>query len=328
MGFINDVLGRNDRKDARRLAAEGRLQPFSFLGPGGMSASFDAETGATEVGAGDLGFLRNQLFNSVAGGLMQGQQGPMGNLPGWLQGAAAGAGTDLARNQALEQAFGFAGDQQMASAFGGAATNALNIANQDPTAIAQDRLNLLREQAQPFEREQFQDLTQGLFSRGRLGATGGAKQTEAFARGLGQADLQRQMSAFDFARQYQQDATNRALGFGGMEQDILTGSLGRQLGISGDVQQRARDRFNIANQLFNTGQGAQQNQLANALSALGGIQGIDNTALQGFQAALNAAVARSNAALGGSSNLASLGANPIVSGSDIADFAGSALTQI
>jgi len=404
MGFINDVLGRNDRKDARRLAAEGQFSPFRLFGPGGSSVQFGTVQQGPSTstrppvginpgslpGGGNLNFNKTSppagFFGQEGGsarlsperlarfdqirqtlglgpfprggpggggggggssfspdaipgqdivldpgnlggardallGLFgQSAQGAQGGLPGFLQGAGAGAANDLQRNPALEAAFGFANDQQLAQAFGGASQSALQTAQQDPSVLADERLGILREQAQPQEQRAFNRLQDQLFASGRSGTTGGGIQTEAFARGLGQADLSRQLAAFDFARGIQQDASQRALGFGGLRDDLTSSSLNRQLGLREDAANRATQRFGIAQSLFDSTLRGRSSGVQDAINSLSGVTGIDNNSLQQFQAALNAAAARSNAALGGSSNLAGLGANPIVGGKDIASF--------
>lgn len=87
--------------------------------------------------------------------------------------------------------------------------------------IARQELDLLRTQAQPFEERAQNRLNQTLFGQGRLGTTGGALQTEAFARGLGQADLDRQLQALGRADTLRQQ--DRSLGMGLLTQ---AGNLG------------------------------------------------------------------------------------------------------
>lgn len=123
--------------------------------------------------------------------------------------AAQGAGIAGAANQGLDQLF---------SAFG--SSGALgNLAAQQAAArlnadsfdtVRNETLDLLRAQAQPFEDRAFSNLQDNLFATGRLDSTGGALQTEAFARGLGQADIERQLAATDAAQRTQQLEDNLA----------------------------------------------------------------------------------------------------------------------
>lgn len=73
-------------------------------------------------------------------------------------------------------------------------------------------LNTLRQQALPEEQRAMAGLTDNLFATGRLGSTGGALQTEAFARGLSQADLSRQLAAGQEGRLAQQNQLGLAAG--------------------------------------------------------------------------------------------------------------------
>lgn len=75
-------------------------------------------------------------------------------------------------------------------------------------------LELLRAQANPFERKAFQGINQNLFSRGRLGANDSAtgEAYQGFSRGLAEADTQRQVAAMGLGDQLQTSALQRALG--------------------------------------------------------------------------------------------------------------------
>lgn len=309
MGFINDVLGRNDRKDARRAAANAQFSPFRLFGAGGSSVQFGTVAPQQQFGYNPGPIMGGGgSTNPWGGGAFWGGAKPERSLPQY--GGDAGpfgsfVGGTGALQDALGQAFGVAtgsgggmgftpeaipGQDIMldpgnlgplrqglvggSELFGLGALSQLGLATQDPSQLAAERLGLLRQEAQPFENRAFNRLQDSLFASGRIGTTGGGIQTEAFARGLGQADLARQRQAFDFGRSLQDDATRRA---------------------------------------------SSLNQIG--LSQLGGATGIDQLGLQQFQAALNAAIARSNASAGAASNLAALGSNPIVSGADIANFA-------
>jgi hypothetical protein len=156
----------------------------------------------------------------------------------------------------------------------------------------QQTLDLLRQQAAPFEQRAFNANQQNLFGTGRLGTTGGGLQTEAFARGLGQADLARQLQAGQESRlassQQDQLLSSAFSRFG--DTSRLAADLNQ--GLFGREQQSA---------LF-PGQ-LQAQQLGLAGTALGGQSQLFDQGMAQFQAALNAAIARSNAAAGVASNL-------------------------
>ena len=111
----------------------------------------------------------------------------------------------------MSQAGMFGGNQMMAGLLSGRAPGLGNAQemyrygrdrlNNDYNSVYQDRLGLLREQAAPFEERAQNSFMNKLFSMGQLGAdsTAGNRSTEAFARGLGQADTTRQLDAMNLS---------------------------------------------------------------------------------------------------------------------------------
>ena len=82
----------------------------------------------------------------------------------------------------------------------------------------------MREQAQPYEQAQYQNLENRLFSQGRLGASaayqpGGEMRSlfDSFAN----ADLNRQLMAQQQAQQSQQAILNQIFGLTGLEQGLF-----------------------------------------------------------------------------------------------------------
>lgn len=214
--------------------------------------------------------------------------------------------------------------------FGGANQQA-QLAGTGFGDVRADTLATLREQARPFEERQLAQLQNQQFAQGRLGTTGGALQTEAFARGLGQADLDRQLRATQEARATQAQALQSALGLsqagGGvrsLQDDLLNSAFGRfaQTAQLGEGLDRTRfGRVLGLNELgFNRAQAELANQIRNAqlipqlqgqrlglgLQALQGQAGLQSQALEGFQAALALAQARANAEVGAGSNIAQI----------------------
>jgi hypothetical protein len=187
---------------------------------------------------------------------------------------------------------------------------------------------MLREQAAPFEERAFSNLQNQLFSTGRLGTSGGALQTEAFARGLGQADLSRQLASSEEGRRFTQDALRRSeglFGLGAEERTLSDDLLGQAFSRFGNIARLGADvegtRFGQSlrsqQNLFSQRQdllGAagdlarlpgelQQQYLQNTLSASSGMQDLSRMPLAGLEAAMNLESARSNAALTGGSYL-------------------------
>lgn len=180
-------------------------------------------------------------------------------------------------------------------------------------AVRDDTLAALRTQAEPFERRAFNSLQNNQFATGRLGTSGGALQTEAFARGLAQADTERQLIARQEARNVQNN-----------EDSLLQSAFGRFVQTAGMANDLAQQRFGnsmlLNDTAFNRGQQNLQNQimaaqlptqlqgqqLQLALQAMQGQGFLTDQGMQQFQAALAAAQAGANARIGSGSNVAAL----------------------
>ena len=344
--------GARAQEEAQRRAqeqiAQGMFQQFGFGNPGGGGpfGSYDPATGSITTGLGDrlqgqldqtdafANFFANQAggnqlggafstlgaLGQVAGNQPIGNQGLFSGLQGRAQGALDLAGLGLgasaqdaaALNPLGNQAFGVAGQQL--GEIGGFED------------VRSRQLDLLRQQAAPFEERQFSNLQDTLFAQGRLGSTGGALQTEAFARGLGQADLSRQLAASGEARNFQQNALGLAQGaFGiggqqrGLSDSLLSsafGNFGNIAGLSSDIEQsRFGQSMMGQNNLFSQLQGLMGNQVGlaqaqqgldsgafgNFLRALTAGQGISQIPLDRLSTQLGFEQARSNAALGAGS---------------------------
>lgn len=297
--------------------------------------------------AGLVGLATNQIgLAGLGGGLpqnvIQADNFSRQNLlrrPGGDFGALSalefGAGTQFGNAQAdiANARSGFQRGLQ-GTAFAGA-QNLAGIAGQDPQAVAQQRLDLLREQAQPFEARQFQNLQENLFSTGRLGTSGGGLQTEAFARGLGQADLSRQLAASAEGRAFQSSSLQGAQGLAGigsgvrgLEDNLLntafsrfnqTSNLGldfsserfdRNLGLQAFQDQRTQQNFQNQIGLSGLGTTLQGQNLDIATQALQAQGGLNDQALNNFQATLAQSTATANAQIGAGSNIAQLASSP------------------
>lgn len=226
------------------------------------------------------------------------------------------------------------------------AQNQAALAGTNFDTVRADTLANLRNQAEPFEARSFQNLQNQLFATGRLGSTGGALQTEAFARGLGQADLSRQLEATNQARLSQQNALSLSQGLAGLGNQnaitgdaLLQGAFGRFSGLAGQLDQQIQQRFgnsvllnqigregaqqNLTNQITLAGlpAGLQSAQLANALTALQGQGALQGLGLNLFNAGLASAQAQGNLSLGQQSNLVGAASNPNLGATN--DFLGS-----
>jgi hypothetical protein len=187
-------------------------------------------------------------------------------------------------NDAYNNPFQAALQQQL---FGGAQGQFADAA-QGFGDYRQNTLDLLRQQAAPEEERAFANLNQNLFSTGRMGTSGGALQTEAFARGLGQADLSRQLMAGQEARNAQTQALSVGTGLAGqgnalqgMQNEILQGAMSRfgslaQLGqgLSNARQSQALNAGNYGEGLFGLGQQALTSPYAVQSAGLGNLANI------------------------------------------------------
>jgi len=203
---------------------------------GGANSAFtQAQQGLST--AGQLGG-----FNPAA--LFAGAQGIAGQIPGSNQFQTGLQGTAFGNAQALLGSLGQTYDQ----AYG-------------------NTLNTLRAQAQPEEARAFAGLTDNLFATGRLGSTGGALQTEAFARGLGQADLSRQLAATNMAQQAQQNQLGLAVGQSGLGTSLAAQGNNNMAALSNAMQGMFGAGFqgsSLQDQLLNSafGRFGQTTQLA------------------------------------------------------------------
>ena len=323
LGAASKVKGAKDKKkDFQNLAVE--AQPFNVFGPGGASSTFgdgSRPAGGSKFGGGGAGGgtkgggggnATPEDFGGGKSGMIQAMQanGQLGGAGGGSKGPDGGANQSLniglGNNEGNFDALGKLGSGSLLGAAQGTDASQFAIGDkssnqfrkllnqkgagflnaieggQDATDSA---LSRLREQSKPFEDRAQQALTQNQFGTGQLGTTGGGIQTEAFARGLGQADLSRQLSANQEGR----DHVNQAL-------QGLTGVTGLNLGTQSN--DRAAQGFE---QQFTSGKLGQAGQAFGMQNLLQGM-GIDLA-----QLGLNASGLQANAAVGSGSNQANFG---------------------
>jgi len=266
---------RMEQERIDRLA-QVRFNPFNVTGPGGMGVGFSG--GRANFNLGDF----QNLFDQFRGGSEQDLAGGRGlqgmsnaGLPGMLAGIGQAGGLSsgaFGRAQGLQQnGFQRGLQNQM---FGGA-SDAFGRLNQGYGDVRQGQLDLLRQEAQPFEARSFQGLLDSQQARGIGGSSGGALQTEAFARGLGQADLSRQLAASGEARNAQgmdlqnlQAFMGGGTGLAGMEDSLLSNVFNRFGATQGLASDLSNNIFNRGSSLFNqagAGLGGAQSMIAQML---------------------------------------------------------------
>lgn len=214
----------------------------------------------------------------------------MGGLAGQMQGAFSGA--NLAGMNILGGAA--PGSAEANSMFG----LGQSMMGRNYNDVFNQRLGLLREQAQPFEDRAANSFLSRQYAMGRMGSTGGGRDTEAFARGLAQADTTRQLDAMNLSEslygrdqamgaglmgtglqgllsgfQSQTGAAQGLLGLGGSLGSTLGNIYGAGYGAQtayGDlVNSRAQQRMSNASTLFGFGNQLGQQDLTNAGSLQG-----------------------------------------------------------
>lgn len=285
------------------------------------------------VGMGNDALGRAQQMGGLPANIQQALRGVQGasGLPGMPNNSMVSNGVN---NQFLQSMFamnrGSVAPGLQNQAFAGA-SNQIADASRGFGDVRQQTLDTLRAQAQPFETRAYDKLQNDQFARGQMGSSGGALQTEAFARGLGQADTDRQLQANNEARLTQQNALGLGQGMAGiggnvagLDDQLLQSAFGRfaqTAGLSNDLSQQRfgnsmllnntgydRSQNNLQNQITAAGlpTALQGSQLALALQAMGGANSLNDQGLKNFQASLAASQASANARIGSGSNASAL----------------------
>lgn len=240
--------GQRQANRFERAGMQQQGQALDQLGQAMGTANFGA---ANALGMGD----------AAISGLGQNAADVNAQLMGAIPGADAGV-LEQARDQLMSQGQAQLGAQS--NPFQAAAEAQLGLSGQGFDEVAAERLGLLREQSAEQETRQLDSLQNRLMAQGRLGTEGGARQFEAFAKGLGEADLQRQIQAQDMARQLQQDAAGRAQGFAGTGEQLGGNAFARGLqamgqgaGLDQDIFGRGMDISDRQRQEMAAGYGRQ-----------------------------------------------------------------------
>lgn len=340
----------NQQRAANQRFENAAIRNFGF-NAGGMSGGFDPATGQLTTNLGSRLGGQQQLFDQLAAGFgnrdVAGELAPLQGLFGQMQGVAgmqpqtgdfSGLQNMIGSNLGLAQgdignAFGMrAGLQGFGADRFGQANSMFNEAFGGGSEAARSRtLDLLRQQAAPFEDRAFSNLQNNQFATGRLGSSGGALQTEAFARGLGQADLSRQLAANQEGRNFQQNALGLAQGFqnagtgaASLGENLLGNAFNRFSGmarLASDVERQRfgqqmgaqNNAFNQLGQLFTTQTGLtgmnrdfQQQDLGNMLRLFGAGNALNQMPLDFLEFARGSEQMRSNAEIGGGTGQAGI----------------------
>lgn len=301
MGLTGSNSTQAQARRAANAARQAQLAGFNVTGPGGMTATLDFKGGTVNsgYGLGDLDPLRTGLVDFASQQLGQVGQG----LPSDVTDANAAL---TAARGALPADFA-AGLANLSGMGSGAAAQAYGqLGAVDPNSI----LALLRQQAQPYESEALNALQNKLFAQGRLNTSGGALGFREFAKGLGQADLGRQLQANTLSDQLANSAFARFGQTLGLASDLNQAQFQRGVDVNNLGYGRAQEGLSTAQGMATFGNQFQGQQLDLVNAALGGQAAINTQGMQNFQNALNASIARSNAAVGASGAMANAAAIP------------------
>lgn len=242
-----------------------------------------------------LGGLDPAFANSIMGGFydLYGRSAPQVSVQGinpYMLGAVPQVSAQNTAGVDMSGLFSSAGNNPYALEQMQMGRNLMGNSYQD---VADQQLALMRQQAAPHEERATNSLMQRLFNQGRMGSTGGGRDIEAFARGLGEADLSRQLAANQFAEGlYGRDQALGANLFSGGAGLFQQGQgLAANIGSNINAQNLARDQYNLGAGQFNAQLGLQA-ALANQGAAM-------QAGTANMDAALRAAMANQSASLQG-----------------------------
>lgn len=274
--------------------------------PGTRGKVIRSDIGSASLSAGDLEGLRAGLANQATG--MQGSSGLDANTLGLLanlQGAGGQFGDaglqglgnlqQLTNSGVGMSAVGLADASDFAGQLRNQAQNAFGALPGTQQQSTADTLALLRQQAAPQEERDFSRLQDNLFATGRSGTSGGGLMMESFAKGLGEADLSRQLAASTEGRAAQGAQLGLGQGLAAQQDSLMSNAMNRFEGMTGLSRSLGQSRFDrtskIADDNFQRAgalltsapqflqQQFEGGQLSNIGSALGNIGGINQNTL-------------------------------------------------
>lgn len=285
-----NTASQNAARNSQQLYNFGASGPGSFGGaytanPGGLGGNVNLNYGNLTGVNQNLQGLAQTLTNQA--GTVNGAPLDVTNANQYLQSQLGNlqpyqGGYNSAFGQAAGALPGAAGN---ANNFYGAANTQLTAAGQDPSTYANGVYSNLTAQAKPWEDAQTAALQDSQFGKGQTGTSGGALQTQAFAQGLGTADLQRQITAQQMGQQQQAQAVSNAGSLSGAGNALLSNAFNNfnTTGASGaNVNSAAFGQGNTnvgtQSQLATLPSYLQSLFLGNSASALGQQAGIQTQA--------------------------------------------------
>lgn len=202
MGIASNNQQSNLQQNAYTTAGNAaNYNPFNFSGLGGMGAQFQNGTGTLSAGGFNPGAFQG-LTNTALGSA---SQYAGGGLPPGVSSAGNNYMTALGGAQGNANA-GMGGGLGMFNQ----GSNLVNGANGTYNSAYNTSLSAAQQALQQPLQQQYNALRNQQFETGQMGTSGGALQTQAFATGMGQAELQAQQNAVSQAN----TAQGNALGYG------------------------------------------------------------------------------------------------------------------
>jgi hypothetical protein len=268
-GLAQDALGQMPGMFGDALSAS-QFNPAGTNQYQQLMASLGGQSAGLGAGYGMLGGAFNGLGN---------QSGAIGAQAGGVGAQFAGMGGN-ANLFGMQQALQGLGAGNMAQDMYNQGSNLLGTTPQSYQGVFNDRLNLLRQQAAPYEERAQNAMLTKQHAMGRMGSTGGGRDIQAFATGLGQADTTRQLDAMNLSEALYGRDQQAALQQQGMGANMMQAGMGglQTAGAQG------QGWLGLSGNLFNGQLGAMGQQLG-AIGQQGQMYGMFGDAL-GSQANL------------------------------------------
>lgn len=211
----------------------------------GLAQTAGQQTGTSQAFANKQATTGSALPTSTNGALANNsvrQTGVLGNETGLMA-----AGNNVINNGG-------------ASDFASAAKDQLGNLNTDFNSVYNNSLSALNDALKDPTAQAESQMADAQFGRGQLGTSGGALQTQAFAKGLGQAYLGNQQTAFNEATNTRNSDVSNA--------GALSGAGNNILNTGNSLLANAYGQFNNTSQLNNTTANSMFGQ-SQAISQLG-----------------------------------------------------------
>jgi len=350
------ISSSSEKSGANKARKESEFSPYQVdTGYGGF-VDFDKKNHLSRYNATDQEKLQYDMYGRVSLGAMRAaeyganiqqqaytQMGNQAEQYGRYSGAMdRGVINQLDENRRLaESQYGALTNQynKQGNIADQAFAKAGGLLNQNYTGYAQDQLNLMRDASAQQETRDTYQLRQNLFSSGRMGTEGGARNIQAFNEAQEQNDMNRQMTAQTMAMQRQ--AADRGAAFNlanvganasqaqqsmvGQGFGMMQGFSNTQMGMADNVVSRAHQRLGATQALMGFGQGFNTGAIGQSLQGLQAQSAMQQNATNQISLGSNVGAAASGANVAANSMGIAGGANQSILGGALSSFGGSLL---